>query len=300
MNVLDDILTGVVADLRAREAAVDLAEVKKRAAKAPDARDALAVLRGREGAVSIIGEIKRATPVIGPLAKIENPAAYASAYEAGGATAVSVFTESRYFRGSFADLDAVRAAVDVPVLCKDFILTSYQIHEARAHGADMVLLLAQVLEHPALVALLERTHSLGMHAVVEVHSRLEALRALEAGAQIIGVNAYDLKTMSIERAVIDQIIDVIPSSVITVAESGVRTPHDVFEYAKSGADAVLVGEALVTSADPQATLSDMVSAGSHPALRTNRKERVRAALDISEAEDLAPRDIRAQQDPSDS
>lgn len=279
MNVLDEIIAGVVDDLKKRESEVVLSDVKRRAQKAPDAHDALALLREREGAVAIIGEIKRATPMIGPLARIDDPGALAAAYEAGGASAISVCTESRHFLGSLKDLDAVRAAVDIPVICKDFIVTSYQIHEARAHGADLVLLMTQALDQPALVSLLERAHSLGMHALVEVHSRLEVLRALDAGAKIIAVNACDLTTMDVDRDVIEQVIDIIPSDVVAVAESGVRGPHDVFEYAKWGADAVLVGEALVTSRDPQACLSDMVSAGSHPALRTDRKERVRWALE---------------------
>ena len=172
----------------------------------------------------------------------------------------------------------MRAAVDIPVLRKDFIVTPYQIHEARAHGADLVLLIVAALEQSALVSLLERTRSLGMEALVETHSRLEALRALEAGASIIGVNARNLKTLEVNRSTVEQVIDVIPQNVVAVAESGVAKAHDVFEYAKWGADAVLVGEALVTSGDPRSSIQDMVSAGQHPALRTDRKARVAAAL----------------------
>ncbi len=279
MNVLDEIVATVSADLKRREAEVPLSDLKRQAQKAADVHDAVSVLRDREGAVAMIGEIKRATPIRGSLAHIDDPATLATAYERGGATAISVCTEPRFFQGLLTDLDAVRAAVEIPVICKDFVLSSYQIHEARAHGADLVLLMTQVLDQPALVSLLERTHSLGMCALVEVHSRLEALRALDAGAQIIAVNACDLKTMNVDRHVIEEVIDVIPSDVLAIAESGVRDSHDVFEYAKWGADAVLVGEALVTSQDPQLCLSDMVSAGSHPALRTDRKERVRWALE---------------------
>ena len=278
MSVLDDIIAGVLEDLKEREDRVPLSRVKHMEQAVPEAKDALGALRNRDGAVKIISEVKRSSPSKGALAQIPDPAALASMYEAGGASVVSVLTEERRFHGSLADLDAVRAAVDIPILRKDFIVTPYQIHEARAHGADLVLLIVAALEQNALVSLLERTRSLGMEALVETQSRLEALRALEAGASIIGVNARNLKTLEVDRSTVEQVIDVIPQDVVAVAESGVAKAHDVFEYAKWGADAVLVGEALVTSGDPRASIQDMVSAGQHPALRTDRKARVAAAL----------------------
>lgn len=278
MSVLEGIIAGVMEDLRVRESAVPMEEVKELALRAPDAKDAVSVLRGSDGAVTIISEVKRSSPSKGELAAIPDPASLASTYERGGASVVSVLTEGRRFGGSLADLDAVRAAVDIPVLRKDFIVTPYQIHEARAHGADLVLLIVAALEQPALVSLLERVRSLGMEALVEAHSRLEVLRALEAGASVIGVNARDLTTLEVDRHTIEQVIDVIPEDVVAVAESGVSNAHDVFEYAKWGADAVLVGEALVTSGNPLESIRDMVSAGAHPALLTDRKARVRQAL----------------------
>ena len=278
MSVLDDIIAGVRQDLKESEDRVPLARIKEMETQVPEAKDALGALRGRDGAVKIISEVKRSSPSKGALAAIPDPAALASTYEAGGASVISVLTEQRRFNGSLADLDAVRAAVDIPILRKDFIVTPYQIHEARAHGADLVLLIVAALEQSALVSLLERTRSLGMEALVETHSRLEALRALEAGASIIGVNARNLKTLEVNRSTVEQVIDVIPQNVVAVAESGVAKAHDVFEYAKWGADAVLVGEALVTSGDPRSSIQDMVSAGQHPALRTDRKARVAAAL----------------------
>ncbi|MFC2620184.1 indole-3-glycerol phosphate synthase TrpC [Kytococcus sedentarius] len=277
MSVLDDIIVGVREDLKEREDRLPLSSLKEIEATVPEAKDALGALRGRDGAVKIISEVKRSSPSKGRLAAIPDPAALASLYEAGGASVISVLTEQRRFGGSLADLDAVRAAVDIPVLRKDFIVTPYQIHEARAHGADLVLLIVAALEQNVLVSLLERTRSLGMEALVETHSRLEALRALDAGASIIGVNARNLKTLEVDRSTVEQVIDVIPQEVVAVAESGVATAHDVFEYAKWGADAVLVGEALVTSGDPRSSIQDMVSAGQHPALRTDRKARVAAA-----------------------
>lgn len=278
MSILEGIIAGVMEDLRVRESAVPMEEVKELALRAPDAKDAVSALRGSDGAVTIISEVKRSSPSKGELAAIPDPASLASTYERGGASVVSVLTEGRRFGGSLADLDAVRAAVDIPVLRKDFIVTPYQIHEARAHGADLVLLIVAALEQPALVSLLERVRSLGMEALVEAHSRLEVLRALEAGASVIGVNARDLTTLEVDRHTIEQVIDVIPEDVVAVAESGVSNAHDVFEYAKWGADAVLVGEALVTSGNPLESIRDMVSAGAHPALLTDRKARVRQAL----------------------
>ena len=278
MSVLEGIIAGVMEDLRVRESAVPMEEVKELALRAPDAKDAVSALRGSDGAVTIISEVKRSSPSKGEMAAIPDPASLASTYERGGASVVSVLTEGRRFGGSLADLDAVRAAVDIPVLRKDFIVTPYQIHEARAHGADLVLLIVAALEQPALVSLLERVRSLGMEALVEAHSRLEVLRALEAGASVIGVNARDLTTLEVDRHTIEQVIDVIPEDVVAVAESGVSNAHDVFEYAKWGADAVLVGEALVTSGNPLESIRDMVSAGAHPALLTDRKARVRQAL----------------------
>ena len=199
MSVLEGIIAGVMEDLRVRESAVPMEEVKELALRAPDAKDAVSALRGSDGAVTIISEVKRSSPSKGELAAIPDPASLASTYERGGASVVSVLTEGRRFGGSLADLDAVRAAVDIPVLRKDFIVTPYQIHEARAHGADLVLLIVAALEQPALVSLLERVRSLGMEALVEAHSRLEVLRALEAGASVIGVNARDLTTLEVDR-----------------------------------------------------------------------------------------------------
>jgi indole-3-glycerol phosphate synthase len=178
---------------------------------------------------------------------------------------ISVLTERRRFAGSQADLAAVRAAVDVPVLCKDFVVSSYQVHEARAHGADVVLLIVAALEQNVLTGLLERVESLGMTALVEVHTEAEADRALAAGASVIGVNARDLTTLNVDMSTFERIAPGLPSGVVKVAESGVRGPHELIAYAAAGADAVLVGEGLVTSGDPRQAVADLVTAGSHPA-----------------------------------
>lgn len=262
MTVLDEILVGVREDLAARQAAVPLDALKERAAGQPPARDALAVLR-RPG-IAVIAEVKRQSPSKGALAPIADPAALAAQYEAGGASVISVLTEQRRFGGTLADLDAVRARVDVPVLRKDFVVTSYQVWEARAHGADVVLLIVAALEQEALVSLVERTESLGMTALVEVHDELETERALLAGAKVVGVNARDLKTLQVDRAVFGRLAPMLPPQVVKVAESGVRGPHDLLAYAHDGADAVLVGEGVVTGGDPRAAVAELVAAGAHP------------------------------------
>jgi indole-3-glycerol phosphate synthase len=261
-TVLDSIIEGVREDVAAREAIVPLAEVKAAAEAAPAPLNVLAALRAP--GIAVIAEVKRASPSRGQLANIADPAELARAYESGGARVISVLTEERRFHGSLADLDAVRAAVRIPVLRKDFIVRPYQIHEARAHGADMLLLIVAALEQPALESLLERTESLGMTALVEVHTEEEADRALQAGAKVIGVNARNLKTLEVDRDCFARIAPGLPSNTIRVAESGVRGTGDLLAYAGAGADAVLVGEGLVTSGDPRSAVADLVTAGAHP------------------------------------
>ena len=265
MNVLDEILDGVRADLVERQREVPLDQLKARAERMPPALDGVAALR-RPG-VAVIAEVKRMSPSKGALAAIADPAALARDYEAGGASVISVLTERRRFGGSLADLEAVRAAVDVPLLRKDFVVSAYQVWEARAYGADLVLLIVAALEQNALVALVERTMSLGMTPLVEVHDEEELARAIEAGARVVGVNARDLRTLQVDRAVFGRLAPRLPGDVVKVAESGVRGPHDLLAYAANGADAVLVGEGLVTGRDPRQAVAELVTAGSHPATR---------------------------------
>ena len=262
-NVLDEILAGVREDVGLRQEQVPLEQVRDLAAAAPAAIDAYAALR--KPGVAVIAEVKRASPSRGALADIPDPAELAGEYAAGGARCISVLTEGRWFGGSLADLAAVRAAVGVPVLRKDFVVSAYQVHEARAHGADLVLLIVAALEQNVLVGLLERIESLGMTALVEVHNEDEADRALEAGAQVIGVNARDLRTLEVDRSVFERIAPGLPAKVVKIAESGVRGPHDLIRYASVGADAVLVGEGLVTQKSPREAVAELVTAGSHPA-----------------------------------
>jgi indole-3-glycerol phosphate synthase len=265
VSVLDDIIDGVREDLAVREAQVPLEELKRRVESVPMPIDALAVLR--QGGVGVIAEVKRSSPSKGSLAAIDDPAQLAQVYENGGARCISVLTEQRRFGGSLEDLAAVRAAVDIPVLRKDFIVTSYQLWEARAYGADLALLIVAALEQPALISLIERAESIGLLPLVEVHDVDEVGRAVAAGAKVIGVNARDLRTLEVDLGVFARVAPAIPHGVVRIAESGVRSPQDLLAYAAAGADAVLVGEALVTHADPGAAVHDLVSAGEHPAVR---------------------------------
>ncbi len=262
-RVLDEILAGVREDLAIREAQVPLDEIKLAAAQAAPPMDAYAKLRAP--GVGVIAEVKRASPSKGQLAEIPDPAELAKEYAAGGARAVSVLTEGRWFGGSLDDFAAVRAAVDVPLLRKDFVVSSYQVHEARAYGADLVLLIVAALDQNTLSGLLDRIESLGMTALVEVHDEEETDRALEAGARVIGINARNLRTLEVDRTVFERIAPGLPNDVVKIAESGVRGPHDLIRYASAGADAVLVGEGLVTQKSPRDAVAELVTAGSHPA-----------------------------------
>ena len=268
MSVLDEILDGVRADLADRQRRVSLDQLKDMARRAASPLDALATLKA--DGVSVIAEVKRASPSRGAMATIDDPAALAGDYEAGGARVISVLTEQRRFGGSLDDLAAVRRAVQIPLLRKDFVVSSYQLWETRAYGADMVLLIVAALEQSALVSLVERALSIGLLPLVEVHADEELDRAVDAGATVIGVNARNLATLEVDRSIFARLAGRIPEGVVKIAESGVRGPHDLLAYAAAGADAVLVGESLVTEKDPRAAVADLVTAGSHPALRNER------------------------------
>jgi indole-3-glycerol phosphate synthase len=251
--VLDDLVAGALEDATARRVDRPLAEVERAAVAAPPALDALAALAPADR-VKIIAEIKRASPSRGSLAPIEDPASLALSYQTGGASAISVLTEQRRFGGSLDDLEQVRAAVSIPVLRKDFVSDPYQVLEARAAGADLVLLIVAALEQARLRELHALVEQLGMTALVETHSADEVQRALDVGAQVVGVNARDLSTFELDRDLFGSLAAAIPSGVIRVAESAVREPADVARYRAAGADVVLVGEALVTGDDPVAAI----------------------------------------------
>jgi indole-3-glycerol phosphate synthase len=255
--LLGELTAGAVEDALARERELPLAAVIERAHNAPAPIDALEALAPADH-VKIIAEVKRASPSRGDMANIADPAALALTYASAGASAISVLTEGRRFKGSLSDLDAVRSVVDIPVLRKDFIANDYQVYEARAHGADIVLLIVAALGQSELERLYTLTRSLGMTALVETHSAEEVSRAVDIGAALIGVNARDLDTFELDRDLFARLADQIPGSTISVAESAVRTAEDVAHYRAAGADIVLVGEALVTS-DPIVTMAGFLA-----------------------------------------
>lgn len=257
--MLADLVAGALHDASDRRAARSLAEVEAAALARPPALDVLSALAPRDR-VHIIAEIKRASPSRGVLAEIADPASLAVAYQTGGASAISVLTESRRFGGSLSDLEAVRDVVSVPVLRKDFISDPYQVIEARAAGADLVLLIVAALDQATLSSLFRLVNGLGMTPLVEAHSADEVDRALDLGADLVGVNARDLSTFELDPDLFGRLADMIPSGVIRVAESAVMSPADVAHYRRAGADVVLIGEALVTGDDPAQTLREFLVA----------------------------------------
>lgn len=254
-TVLDEIVAGVIEDLAVRRATASEADLRAALADAPAPRDAMPHLRGASS--SVIAEVKRSSPSKGELARIADPAALAREYAAGGAAAISVLTERRRFGGSLEDLQAVRAAVDVPVLRKDFIVTEYQLLEARASGADLVLLMASCLPDDRLDRLHDAARELGLTVLLEVHNEAETERAVRLGAELIGVNARNLKTLEVDPGVLGRVAPLVPSDRVLVAESSVRGPEDVQRFVNEGARAVLVGEALVVDDAPRQAVAAM-------------------------------------------
>ncbi|BAU99093.1 indole-3-glycerol phosphate synthase TrpC [Aurantimicrobium minutum] len=255
--MLSDLTAGALADAAARREFVSFAQVEAAALAQTPALDGLQFLAPSDH-IKVIAEVKRASPSRGDLAPISDPAALARTYAANGASTISVLTEGRKFKGTLDDLRAVRAEVSVPVLRKDFIAEKYQILEARAAGADLVLLIVAALDQELLAELNAFALSLGLTVLVETHSREELHRALDIDAKLIGVNARNLSTFELDRDLFASLVGEIPAGVIKVAESAVRNATDVQHYRDAGADVVLVGEALVTS-DPAATLQSFLA-----------------------------------------
>jgi indole-3-glycerol phosphate synthase len=254
-SVLDEIVAGVREDLARREAALPLSELLAHLPDAPAPRDPMPHFRARGS--SVIAEVKRRSPSKGALADIPDPAALATAYAKGGAAAISVLTEERRFGGSLDDLRTVRAAVDVPLLRKDFIVETYQLVEARAAGADLALLIVAALDDDDLRRLHDEARELGLTVLVEVHDEAEVERAMALDAELIGVNSRNLKTLAVDPDVFGRLAPQIHGDVVRVAESGISGVADVQRFVAEGAGAVLVGEALVRDGDPEAAVRAM-------------------------------------------
>jgi indole-3-glycerol phosphate synthase len=254
-DVLSDIVAGVRTDLAQRRAATTEADLRAALADVERARDPMSALRGPGS--SVIAEVKRRSPSKGDLAEIADPAGLARQYAAGGAAVISVLTEERRFSGSLDDLRAVRAAVDVPLLRKECMVEPYQVLEARAAGADLVLLIVAALDDDLLRRLHDQARELGMAVLVEVHDEPETARAVDLGAELVGVNARNLKTLDVDPDTFGRLAPLVPADRVLVAESGISSPDDVKRYVAEGARAVLVGEALVKDGDPEGAVRAM-------------------------------------------
>ncbi len=258
-TVLDSIIQGVRLDLAERQLHTSLSQLKERISLIAPALPAADILAARP--FSVISEVKRASPSKGELATITDPALLASQYVAGGAQIISVLTEERRFNGSLQDLDAVRANVAVPVLRKDFMVEEFQFWEARAHGADVILLIVAGLDDSQLRDFNDLALNLGMSVLVEIHDEAELERALKISPKLLGVNARNLKTLAVDLATCERILPLIPKDIVAVAESGIADVFEVERMVAAGARAVLVGEALVTGGEPEQTVRQWTEAG---------------------------------------
>ncbi len=254
--ILEQIVNSTKASVAKRKSLMSLADLEKVINSLPPPKDFSAALQG--DSIRLIAEIKRASPSKGLLRQNLDAASLARTYSRSGAAAISVLTESEYFLGSSADLEVVRSAVELPLLCKDFIVDPYQIYEARSHGADAVLLIGAILTRSELKSLLKTTLSLGMSTLVEAHNRRELGEALEASPKIIGINNRNLADFSVNLETTLSLRPLIPSDIVVVSESGIRTSEDVLRLQEEGVNAILVGEALVTSPDPAAKIGELL------------------------------------------
>lgn len=244
--MLSELYAGSLADAARRLESTSLSEIERLALAQTPALNAMSALAPRKQ-IHVLAEVKRASPSKGEMAEIADPAALAKTYADNGASAISVLTEERKFKGSLADLAAVREVVSVPLLRKDFIANEQQILEARAVGADIILLIVAGLAESEIAKLMKFTFELGMTPFIETHSAEELKVALGLGSEFVGINARDLSTFETDRDLFAKLVDQIPAGVIKVAESAVRNADDVAHYRRAGADVVLVGEALVTN-----------------------------------------------------
>ncbi len=254
---LDQIVSDKRDELAAAKAAVPLSELQSRLADAPSPRSFIDALQDTK--ISLIAEVKKASPSKGLLRADFDPIDIAKRYATSGASAISVLTDAKHFQGSLEHLESIREALPdgPPLLRKDFIFDEYQIYEARVHGADALLLIVAMLEQPLLDVLLARTQELGMTALVEVHDEGEMERAGAAGADLIGVNNRDLRTFDVDLATTERLTPLAPPGATFVAESGISTRDDIRRLDEAGVDAVLIGEALVTSRDPGEKIKEL-------------------------------------------
>lgn len=256
-TILDQILKRKQEEIVAAREHTPLEELRARARSAPPTRDFKAAL-SRPG-VSVIAEIKRASPSAGTFAPDLDAAELARIYEVGGASALSVLTDADFFQGSPEDLQSARRATALPVLRKDFILDPYQVYQSRVMGADAILIIVGAVDDVS--ELLGVARDVGLHCLVEVHDEDEIQRAVAAGADIVGINNRDLRSFNTDLTVTERLRPLLPVDVLVVSESGIKTPDDVLRLKRAGADAILVGESLVRSLDPASDLQALRQAG---------------------------------------
>lgn len=254
--ILEQIVASVRQNLAERKRQTPLSELERLTDHHPSSRDFQGKLQGEE--IKLIAEVKRASPSKGWLRSDLDVAMQVRSYVQGGAAAISVLTEPAFFKGSFADLMVAREATELPLLCKDFILDSYQIYEARAHGADAVLLIASILSLAELAELVEVARQMRMSALVEVHNELEVEKALAVKASLVGINNRNLADFSTDLNTTFRLLPLLPASSIVVSESGIKSRADVLALQEAGVKAILVGEALVTSADPKSRIRELM------------------------------------------
>ena len=264
MSTAPDLLRTIVAATRqitaTRRAKESESALERRASARKPRGDRFEAALGMNGRVNVIAECKRRSPSRGVLAADYDPVAIAKKYEAGGAAAISVLTEPTFFDGALDHLTAVREAVDLPLLRKDFVVDDYQLLEARAAGADAVLLIVAALEQSELVRLQSRAQGLGLAALVEVHDDEELVRAIESGARLIGVNNRNLRTLAVDVGASDRLAAKMPAHVVGVSESGLQTRGDLERLAAAGYRAFLIGERFMTDPDPARAIADLIGA----------------------------------------
>ena len=265
MSILEDILRRTRADVLERQSHVPLVELKGRCRDRPPTRDFVGALRRavgrnerRGGPIRVIAEIKKASPSKGVIRSDFAPADLARAYARAGAHAISVLTDEPFFQGSLNHLVAVREATDLPILRKDFHLEPYQLWEARAAGADAVLLIAAAIRPAEFLSLMELSRELALAVLAEVHTRQELEMVLTAGAELVGINNRDLKTFEVSLESTFAILPQVPTEVVVVSESGISRPEEVARLASAGVDAILVGEGLLRHADAGQALQSLV------------------------------------------
>lgn len=258
-TVLESIVEGVREDLADRKRTTPLSALNDKIDQISSALPAADNLLARQ--FSVIAEVKRSSPSKGDLAPITDPKALADKYATGGAQVISVLTERRRFGGTLADLAAVRDAVEIPILRKDFMVDDYQVYEARAFGADVILLIVAALGDSQLSDLNHLALDLGLSVLVEVHNEDELERALNLSPKLLGINARNLKTLDVDLATCDRLLPLIPKNMVAIAESGIASTSDVIRLARNGARGILVGESLVKSGNPSETIQEWTEAG---------------------------------------